>query len=198
MAWICPICSTNNEDTEEVCKVCDFVQKKVIRTLTKKRVKELGLSGHVTIPEPFNVIGEGAFEGRRDILSVALHKGVKRISRGAFASCVNLEEVTQGTGLKSICSRAFFRCEALDSSFKDTVKYVAEDAFLKANNAPKRGVRAREEKLEEPSIAEECTYGITVCTGKKHRKKAGIWFARGIIGCIAVAVICGIISLIIG
>ena len=74
MAWICPICSTNNEDGENKCFVCDYERESDrICTLTLNKVKKLGLSGHVVIPDEFNVIGEEAFKNRNDVYSVTLH-----------------------------------------------------------------------------------------------------------------------------
>ena len=209
MAWVCPICSTNNEDIDGVCKVCDSPKRKLICTLTKKRVNELGLHGNVKIPEQFNAIGEGAFEGRSDIYSIELHKGVKRIGRGAFASCVNLKKVTGEIELKSICSRAFFDCKALDSTFKDGIKYVANDAF-QIRATPTAFVLSRETSIRTSSVcltetAERFSeddvkvemYGETRPVKNSVKDKVVPWVARILLGGIAVGFLATVISVIV-
>ena len=81
MGWVCRFCSTNNDDSDSQCIVCDRPKgASLVCTLTAKRVRDLGLRGDVIIPIEFNVIGEDAFLNRTDITSVTLHDGVKRIS----------------------------------------------------------------------------------------------------------------------
>ena len=72
MPWVCPLCSTNNEDSEVQCIVCETERiSNKICTLTYTRVEKLGLGGNVVVPKEFNVIGEAAFKGRTDIYSSA-------------------------------------------------------------------------------------------------------------------------------
>ena len=107
MAWVCRFCSTNNEDTDAKCLVCDTPKPLPGKTLTAERVKELGLSGDVYIPMEFEVIGVGAFRGRTDITGITLHDGVKKISKDAFLGCKNLRQVICMHELEAIESKAF-------------------------------------------------------------------------------------------
>lgn len=130
MSWVCPICSTNNEDSENKCIVCDYeyVLNRTC-TLTLHKVKKLGLSGNVVVPDEFNVIGEGAFKGRNDVYSVTLHRRVRKVSKEAFCGCENLREITTEGEIDSIGIRAFADCPSLPESARITAKYTAKDAY---------------------------------------------------------------------
>ncbi|MBO5714877.1 MAG: leucine-rich repeat protein [Clostridia bacterium] len=130
MSWVCPICSTNNEESESKCIVCEYerVSDKIC-TLTNKRVQKLRLTGNVVIPKEFNVIGEGAFKGRTDIYSVTLHDKVRKISREAFSGCCNLKSIISECELESIGMKAFAECTSLPVSARIRAKYVANDAY---------------------------------------------------------------------
>ncbi|MBO7292791.1 MAG: leucine-rich repeat protein, partial [Clostridia bacterium] len=140
MPWVCSVCSTNNEDGNELCFVCDAPRPVApppspapasttgVRTLTRNRVASLRLRGDVVVPEEFNAIGESAFAGRRDISSVTLHAGVKKIGASAFSGCHALSRIVGGEGLTSIGARAFYDCPAL-SGARPRARYMADDAF---------------------------------------------------------------------
>ena len=129
MAWVCRFCSTNNEDTDAKCLVCDKPRPPSGQTLTVERVKELGLSGDVFIPMEFAVIGVGAFQGRTDITSVTFHDGVKKILKEAFLGCKNLKQVVYTHELERIESKAFFDCTALKTEKRPRARVVAGDAY---------------------------------------------------------------------
>lgn len=132
MSWVCKICSSNNDDSSKCCTVCDAPKNdKKSRSackLTKKRAEALGLSGDIVIPDKFNVIGESAFEGRKDIYSVVLPDSVAVIEKRAFAKCINLEKV-EAKKLNSIKHEAFFDCVKLSKSDRPTARYVSYSAF---------------------------------------------------------------------
>ena len=130
MGWVCRFCSTNNDDSDSQCIVCDRPKgASLVCTLTAKRVRDLSLRGDVIIPIEFNVIGEDAFLNRTDITSVTLHDGVKRISKSAFAGCKNLRRVVSSIELENIGNKAFFDCIALRSENRPRAKKVAADAY---------------------------------------------------------------------
>ena len=130
MGWVCPVCSTNNMDSDTKCIVCDFEKASSgVRTLTYRKVQALGLTGNVIIPSEFNVIGEGAFKGRRDIYSVTLHSGVKKISKEAFSGCAGLASIFCYGRLESIGKRAFADCVSLPERARASADYVAKDAY---------------------------------------------------------------------
>lgn len=131
MTWICKNCSTANDDTDGKCIVCDMLKPSdSVRTLTPKRVSDLGLCGDVIIPTEFNHIGEYAFEGRDDITSVHLHIGVEIIEKEAFANCKSLKYVDCPHTLASIRSKAFAGCTSLDMKRRPKAVRVATDAFM--------------------------------------------------------------------
>ena len=119
MSWVCPMCSTNNEESESKCIVCEYerVSDKIC-TLTYNKVQKLHLSGNVVIPEEYNVIGEGAFRGRTDIHSVTLHDKVRKISKEAFSGCSNLRSITFGGELETIGIKAFAECTSLPAAVR--------------------------------------------------------------------------------
>ena len=130
MPWVCPICSTNNEESDSRCIVCDTerVLNKIC-TLTYTRVQKLGLSGNVIIPKEFNVIGESAFKGRNDIYSVTIHSNVRKIAKEAFSGCANLKSIVCGHELETVGIKAFADCTSLQPSDRVNAEYVAEDAY---------------------------------------------------------------------
>ena len=130
MPWVCPICSTNNEEFENKCMVCEYERpSNKICTLTYTKVQKLHLTGNVVIPKEFNVIGEGAFKGRKDIYSVTLHANVRRISKEAFCGCSNLKSVVSESQLESIGIKAFADCTSLPVSARAKAKYEADSAY---------------------------------------------------------------------
>ena len=117
-------------DSDTKCIVCDYEKvSNGVCTLTYKKVQALGLTGNVIIPAEFNVIGEGAFKGRTDILSVAIHSGVRKISKEAFSGCTGLVAVYCYGRLESIGKRAFADCTSLYESMRPAADYVAKDAY---------------------------------------------------------------------
>lgn len=94
-----------------------------------------GNAPHVTIPDsidgiPVVDIGNGAFHGRSELVSVTIPKSVKSIGHGAFEGCENLKTVKIEEGLTSIGLGAFENCKSLSGiSLPDSVINLAGDAF---------------------------------------------------------------------
>lgn len=159
MSWVCPICSSNNEDGVTKCFVCDYNKKSdAICTLTRTRVNALGLSGDVVIPEKFNVIGEGAFKDRIDITSVTIPATVYEISKEAFCGCANLQHILTLGKLKTIGIRAFSGCVSLTKAQRPFAQYIADDAFstmpdvikIEKSTAPASSVVYHEKVVSHP------------------------------------------------
>jgi len=130
MGWVCKFCSTNNDDLDSQCIVCDKPKgTALVCTLTAKRVRDLGLRGDVVVPVEYNVIGESAFINRTDITSVRLHEGVRKISRCAFSGCKNLSRVYSASELEHIGPKAFYDCTSLKSEHRPPAKKIADDAY---------------------------------------------------------------------
>lgn len=130
MTWVCPICSTNNEESDSRCVVCKY-ERDVgkIFTLTYNRVQSLDLSGDVVVPEKFNAIGDGAFKDRNDIYSVTLHNKMRKIGKEAFCGCSNLERVICEAEIESVGKRAFAECTSLPTTDRVKAKRIAADAY---------------------------------------------------------------------
>ncbi len=160
MNWICPICSSSNDAAARICFVCGYEKAAPsICTLTKKRVRELRLTGDVVIPEAYNVIGEGAFLNRKDITSVRLHQGMKRISKEAFCGCGSLTRVDCPVQLDAIGMRAFADCPSLAESHRASARRVAKDAYELTPTPPKpitppasRAVTPPPKRVEPPPV----------------------------------------------
>ena len=74
---------------------------------------ELNGAFEVTIPGSVREIGESAFEGCEDLVSVVMSNGVERIDDCAFYNCSTLESVVLPSGLTSIGECAFAYCYEL-------------------------------------------------------------------------------------
>lgn len=77
-----------------------------------------GRARHVVLPaihenQPVVAIGEEAFQGRADILTVTLPDTVRLLGRRAFYGCGGLKSVVFGNGLREIGPEAFGHCSAL-------------------------------------------------------------------------------------
>lgn len=188
MSWVCPICSTNNEDSESKCMVCDYDNgANRVCTLTQKRVRELGLTGNIVIPEKYNIIGEGAFRNRPDVISVTLHKAIRKISKESFYGCTNLQAVIVQGELKSIGKQAFYNCTAL--THKPTARYIADDAFFVAPTADKKVVLPKSTEVEDrvkrtlvalsekPTAPKRAAQFILLCLAAVFVFPLMIWFS---------------------
>jgi hypothetical protein len=88
--------------------------------------------GRLPIVIPANVtrIGDFAFAGRRDIISVNLPYGLESIGVSAFDACVNLAIADFPSTLKTIGARAFRNCTALSTAtFSQGFQTVGDEAF---------------------------------------------------------------------
>lgn len=74
---------------------------------------ELNGAFEVTIPGTVWEIGESAFEGCEDLMSVVMSNGVAKIDDYAFYNCSSLESVTLPYGLMSMGKCAFAYCHEL-------------------------------------------------------------------------------------
>lgn len=81
-------------------------------------------NGYVTIPstvvydnKTYRVasIGDYAFAGCRNLISVLISDGVKTIEKSAFSDCSNLASVSIGVDVTSIANWAFSGCDSLKS-----------------------------------------------------------------------------------
>ena len=82
------------------------------------------------VPDAATKIGDFAFYGYENLVSVDTGNGVKAIGERAFFGCPALESVTVGGGVESIGEQAFSTCEKLQKlSFGENLKEVGGYAF---------------------------------------------------------------------
>jgi hypothetical protein len=85
----------------------------------------LDLSG-----SPLTTIGENAFDGCKNLVSVTIPASVTNIGTNAFVRCENLTSVTIPAGVTSIGNRAFSACTSLTSiTIPNSVTSIGEHAF---------------------------------------------------------------------
>ena len=85
---------------------------------------------HVVIDRSVNIIPEGAFAGREQLVSVKFHDGVEQIERWAFIRCRLLRGIKL-LGVRNIEGQAFMFCGALtDVRFGDKLETIQSNAFV--------------------------------------------------------------------
>jgi len=96
---------------------------------------DVSASGGVEVPavwdgKPVTGIGEGAFAGCSQVVSVLLPEDISTIGDGAFAGCVLLTEVSLPASLDSLGDGLFAQCEALES-----IRFLGDAPDLVAGGA---------------------------------------------------------------
>lgn len=98
-------------------------------------VRYNGTGTSVTVPAEVEVIGSGAFQNNKTLISVRFAGKVKSIQSQAFAGCEKLTFVSFAdvSALESIGSKAFAGCAKLNPSWASKVANVASNAFEGCN-----------------------------------------------------------------
>ena len=94
-----------------------------------------GSKSSLTIPSELcgkkvTSIGASAFSGNYRIMSVSMPSSITEICDGAFFSCLNLEEVTIGSSVKTIGKEAFGECGLKSVSIPSSVTEIGDSAFI--------------------------------------------------------------------
>lgn len=80
--------------------------------------------------KPVTTISDGAFNEMKQITSVKLPQGIKKLGKSAFNGCVQLVSVTLSEGIPEIGENTFRDCEKLESIIiPSTVKSIGKNAF---------------------------------------------------------------------
>ena len=104
----------------------------------KEGDSELGYS--MDIPEKIDgydvgYVNEEAFKADKALKCITIPDPVDELGSGAFASCSNLDSVYMGSGLKTIGSGAFEDCSALSNvKLPYAVENIGEDAFARTTD----------------------------------------------------------------
>lgn len=85
----------------------------------------------MTIPDSVTTIGDNAFDGSDDLLSVEIPDSVKTIGGYAFSGCSSLQSVEIPDSVTAIGKFAFSQCHALTNvNIGSGVKEIGDGAFL--------------------------------------------------------------------
>ncbi len=83
-----------------------------------------------TVPEKVTTIGNYAFSGCPNLVSVKLPSSVNSIGNSAFLDCVSLSEISLPDNLKSLGSFAFGNCSGLTSvTLPESLVSIGENVF---------------------------------------------------------------------
>lgn len=91
-----------------------------------------GSDSKVDIPDNLGIteIGDGAFEGNKNLTEVTIPEGIKKIGNFAFSSCYRMTKISIPSSVESIQDYAFRSCFGLQSlSLTDSIKEIGEGAF---------------------------------------------------------------------
>ena len=151
----------------------------------KEGGSELGYS--MDIPEKIDgydveYVNEEAFKADKALKCITIPDPVDELGSGAFASCSNLDSVYMGSGLKTIGSGAFEDCSALSNvKLPYAVENIGEDAFAgttdlvieaqrgsagetyaeKNNNVTFENVESRAVSISVETKPEKISYGMS-------------------------------------
>ncbi len=90
----------------------------------KEKVKDLEIQDGITL------IGTKAFSGFKNLSTVYLPRGMKRIDYQVFKNCSSLKFINFPDSLKVIGDGAFANCSSLEFiNFPDSLEYIADGAF---------------------------------------------------------------------
>jgi len=99
------------------------------KVLTREEAGKL-TGEHIVIPHGYTEIGEDAFRGREDIISVKVPNSTTSIGRWAFSYCRKLASIEIPNSVTSIGMRAFYYCIRLKSiEMPNNVTSIGEWAF---------------------------------------------------------------------
>lgn len=98
--------------------------------LTQCDCKKIPENGQIVVPASVNKIGERAFFGCNNLISVVLPESITNIENEAFAFCIGLTEINWPANLTTIGEAAFYDTPRLSTlSFHNKLTSIGEKAF---------------------------------------------------------------------
>lgn len=141
-----------------------------------------------TVPDSVVKIGEYAFLGNENIVTVEMPESLTEIGSRAFADCENLKTAELSVQLIQIGAEAFSNCSSIkDIVFPETLQVIGDGAFAGCTgiteiSLPKSvttiGANAFSESLEEVYYAGSKDTWAVVWTGENALGGAAIYFAE--------------------
>lgn len=91
---------------------------------------------NVSISDVIEVLSESLFEDCKNLKSVEIGKGVKKVERSCFKGCESLESVTfSGTKLEKLGDESFASCDSLSLlHVPSSLKFLGMYVFLNCSN----------------------------------------------------------------
>lgn len=124
-------------------KLAECVDKRIEKAVIPYGITDIGddaFSGctnlvSIQIPNTVRSIGERAFMGCCTLQSIHLPESLETIGRGAFAKCDNLLEVTIPKGVKELQPATFMDCTSLKRVWLPENATVCDEAFYGVDGA---------------------------------------------------------------
>ncbi len=92
--------------------------------------KYLGTDSHVLVPDTVTVIGDGAFKGQKNIISITLPENISSIGHYAFSGCRSLTSIEIPEKVTTIGDYAFKGCNRLPVvDIPESVRKIGRGAF---------------------------------------------------------------------
>ena len=91
---------------------------------------------HVIIDRSVNIIPEGAFDERRELVSVEMREDVEKIEEFAFWNCISLRKIKL-IGVREVEQFAFYSCPLTDVEFGDELDRIGNSAFSNCGSLQK-------------------------------------------------------------
>ena len=111
----------------------------------------------LVVPESVKKLaGRNLFKGQKNLVSITLSEGIKRIPEAAFADCENLREVILPESLEAIEQSAFSGCGIENITLGSNVMSIGAGAFENCTSLTSINIP---ESVED--IAFRCFYGCT-------------------------------------
>lgn len=136
-------------------------------------VKYQGSASTISIPKGVERIGEEAFAGNTNLVSVSMPSSVEEIAYGAFANCTSLEKITIPDGTKELGNGVFAGCSELTKvSLGKDVETVGSGVFVGCSELKKLDVSSKNKYLTYESgvlYDEEKTTVIQMLPGRENK-----------------------------
>lgn len=125
-------------------------------------------------------IGEMAFFGNRNVISVTIPSSVEEICEAAFCGCERLADINIPEGIDTLAYETFFGCESLKNLYiPDSVRCVEERALWYCRSLESISIPKHLLGVEYPKILPKRASNGGQCRGMDHLKHCYVRFPSG-------------------